>query len=66
MSNIRYMCKWFENEEDAKKYQKENRGVLYKNVPRSRTKKDHLYAGMIFGFNPEAYPYSVNWNEVVE
>lgn len=62
---VRYMCKWFIDEESAVKFQKEHGGVLYKNVPRSRTKKDHLYAGMVFGFDAEKYPYSVNWNESV-
>lgn len=66
MKRVMYRCKWFKTEEAAKKYQKENRGVLYKNTPRSRTRKDHLYAGMVFGFNPEVFPYSVNWNEIVE
>ena len=51
--------------QEAQKFQKSNGGVLYKNIPRSRTKKDHLYAGMVFGFDTEKYPFSVNWNETI-
>lgn len=57
-----YMAKWFTNEDEAKKFQKENGGVLYKNVPRSRTKRDHLVTAAMMGFDPVEFPYSVNWN----
>lgn len=56
-----YMAKWFTNEEDAKKFQKEHGGTLYKNVPRSRTKRDHLVTAAMMGFDPVKFPYSVNW-----
>lgn len=58
-----YMAKWFKRLEDAKEFQKEHGGALYKNVPRSRTKQDHKITAVMMGFNPEEFPYSVNWNE---
>ena len=66
MSDIIYRGKAFKTEAEAKKFQKEHGGVLYKNVPRSRTKQDHILAAYMFHFDPEEYRYSVNWNEVVE
>lgn len=56
-----YYARWFKNEEDAKKFQKEHGGVLYKNVPKSRTKRDHLDTATMMGFDPEEFRYSVNW-----
>ena len=61
----RYMCRWFKTLEEAQKFQKEHGGVLYKNIPRSRTKKDHQLAGYMFGFDSNEYKFSVNWNEEV-
>lgn len=57
-----YACRWFTDEEEAKKFQKENGGALYRGVPNSRTKKDHLISASMFGFDAEKFPYSVNWN----
>lgn len=62
----RYMCRWFKTEEEAKVFQKKNGGVLYKNIKRSRTKQDHLIAAIMFGFDPEEFRYSVNWNEFID
>ena len=59
---MRYNGRWFKTEEEAKAFQKEHGGALYKNTPRSRTKRDHEIASMTFGFDPDEYPYSVNWN----
>jgi len=57
-----YFAKWFKDEEEAKAFQKAHGGALYKNVPRSRTKVDHLVTACMMGFDPEEYRYSVNWN----
>lgn len=62
----RYMCRWFKTLEEAQRFQKEHGGVLYKNIPRSRTKRDHHLAGYMFGFDSEEYKFSVNWNEFEE
>lgn len=58
-----YYAKWFKTEEEAKRFQKEHGGALYKNVPKSRTKRDHEIASYMFGFDKDEYPYSVNWNK---
>jgi hypothetical protein len=58
-----YKCRWFETLEAAQKFQKEHGGVLYKGTPRSHSKKDHIFAGFMFNFDAEKYPFSVNWNE---
>lgn len=57
-----YMVRWFTNEDEAKKFQKECGGAFCKNAPRSRTKRDHLTTAAMMGFDPEQFPYSVNWN----
>ena len=58
-----YMAKWFKDEEDAKCFQKKHGyGALYKNVPRSKTRRDHLVTAAMMGFDPDEFPYSVNWN----
>ena len=57
-----YIAKWFVDKEEAKKFQKEHGGALYKNEPRSRTRNDHLTTALMMGFDPDKYPYSVNWN----
>lgn len=53
--------RWFSEESDAKKYQKEHNGNLFKSTPRSRTKKEHLNFAKQFNFDPEEYKYSVEW-----
>jgi hypothetical protein len=63
MSYKLYRGAWFKTEEEAKAFLKKNGGVLYKNVPRSRTKTDHQIAGAMFGFDANEYKYSVNWTE---
>lgn len=63
MRRIIYMAKWFKDEAEAKKFQREHGGAFYKNAPKSRTRKDHLVTAMSMGFDPDEYPYSVNWNE---
>ena len=61
-----YMTAWFKTEQEAKEFQKnEHSGALYKGTPRSRTKQDHMIAAFMHGFDPEKYPFSVNWNEAV-
>lgn len=57
-----YYAKWFKDEAEAKKFQKKNGGVLYKNVPKSRTRKDHILTSVMMDFDPEEFPYSVNWS----
>ena len=64
ISRVIYRCRWFVDEASAKKFQKEHGGAMYKAT--GRTKKDHAYAGMMFGFDCQKYPYSVNWNEFEE
>lgn len=59
-----YLCKWFKDKEEAKKYHKSHGGAFYRNEPYSRTKKDHLEAAAMFGFDPNEFKYSVNWNNV--
>ena len=55
-----WYAEWFKTLKEAKKCQKEKGGVLYKNEPRSRSKKDHLIVAQACGFDPDQYPYSVN------
>lgn len=57
-----YYAKWFKTEAEAKAFQKQHRGVLYKNTPRSKTKTSHMITATMMGFDPNVYPYSVNWN----
>jgi len=64
--DIKYKAKPFKTLEEAQEFKKKHGGVLYKDVPRSRTKKDHLLAAQMFGFNAEKYHFSVNWNEVID
>ena len=54
-----YYGNWFKDEQDAKNFQKEHGGILCKNTPRSRTKKDHFDNAMMFGFDPEKFKFSV-------
>lgn len=58
---LMYYAKWFKEEEDAKRFQQEHGGSLYKNVPRSRTRQDHLTTAAMMGFDPNEFRYSVNW-----
>ena len=56
-----YMAKWFKDEQDAKTFQREHGGALYKNTPRSRTRIDHLTTAAMMGFDPDEFKFSVNW-----
>jgi len=60
-----YVGKWFKTKDEAIAYQKTHGGALYKNEKYSRTKKDHLIAGMMFEFDPEEYKYSLHWTRRV-
>lgn len=58
--------KFFETEAEAKQYQKEKgRGVLLKNTPRSRSRRDWEIAACAIGL-PESLrqkmPYAVEYN----
>lgn len=59
-----YRAAWFRTLEEAKAYQKnEHHGALYKGTKGSVTRTDHYMAAAMFEFDPEEFPYSVNWNE---
>lgn len=58
-----YCAKWFKTEGEAKKFQKQHGGTLYRNVKGSHTKTDHKVTAYMFRFDANEYPYSVNWNE---
>ena len=60
-----YRAKWFKDEEEAKAFKKAHGGVLYKNVPKSRTKRDHIITSIMMGFDPNEFKYSVNWTEMI-
>lgn len=62
-----YMWQFCKTEEEAKAFAKKNgRGVIYKNIPRSRTKTDYKVT-LQMAEKPEVfseeYPYVVCWNE---
>lgn len=66
-----YCNKFFKTEEEAKKFQKEfGYGALYKNTPRSRSKKDFMVEAKLIACLPDDYiekhPYCVAWNEKVK
>lgn len=61
-----YHAKWFKTEKAAKAFQKSHGGALYRNVKYSKTQHDHRIAAAMFGFDPEEYPYSVNWTHITE
>lgn len=54
-----YYGNWFKNEVDARNFQKEHGGILSKNTPRSRSKREHYDNAAMFGFNPDEFKYSV-------
>jgi len=56
-----YCAKWFKSLEDAKAFQKVRNGALYRNDPKSRTRRDHIVTAAMMGFDPEEFRYSVNW-----
>lgn len=59
-----YRGEWFKTREEAEARQKElGYGVIYSNAKYSKTKRDHTIAAMMFGFDPNEYPYSLNWNQ---
>lgn len=58
-----YCAKWFKTEEEARKFKKEHGGALYRNVKGSHTKTSHKITAYMMRFDPDEYPYSVNWNE---
>lgn len=56
--------KWFKTEKEAQRYQEQHGGMLCKNKPRSRSKHYHLLAADVLGFDPVAFPFSIQKNEV--
>ena len=70
MIKVRYCNKFFKTEEQAKAFQKERGyGVLYKNTPHSRTKKQYETEADMMGVSQkerEKHPFVVAWNEKVE
>lgn len=63
-----YYNRFFKTLEDARAFQRIHGGVLYSNVPRSRTKQDYK-AEMAVALdarqevvNPEDTPFVVAWN----
>lgn len=60
-----YHARWFKTEAEAKAFlNKRHYGALYRNVKYSHTKHDHIVASKMFGFDPDEYPYSVNWTVI--
>lgn len=58
----------FKTKEEAKKFQRENGGLLCWDKRTPKTNKptgcgiDYGYAVHLGGLNPELYPYCVQWN----
>ncbi len=64
---MRYYYKFFKTEEEARTFQKENGGALYKNTPRSRTKRSYAVEAGMAGVDPNGdfckeRPYVIAWN----
>lgn len=57
-----WSCKFFRTEAGARKYQKDYGGMICKNVPRSRSKADHLIAAAALGVDGQKFPFSVHKN----
>lgn len=63
MNGIRYMAKWFSSKKEAENFKKEHGGVIYSGEPNSSSRYMHYETSVWYNFNPEKYPYSVNWAE---
>lgn len=64
-----YARKFFKTKEAAKAFQKAHGGVLYADVPNSRTRQDYAIEAALGGLTAsqrEARPYCVAWNIVDE
>ena len=70
MIKIRYCNKFFKTEEQAKAFKKERGyGVLYKNTPHSRTKKEYEAEADMMRVSQkerEKHPFVVAWDEKAE
>lgn len=66
---MRYNNKFFGTKDEAKAFQKEHGGVIYSNIPRSRTKSNYLVETWVAQdargetVDPAVTPWVVAWNE---
>lgn len=64
---IKYMVKGFESLDSAKAWVKEKGyGVIYTNLPHSKTQKDWAVSCEMIGLDKEKNPVTVNWNENIK
>ena len=67
MQRVIHCRRFFATEEEAKTFQKEHGGVMYRNVPRSRTKQSYM-TELWYGDEPAYWatekPYCIAWNEI--
>jgi O-acetyl-ADP-ribose deacetylase (regulator of RNase III) len=70
MSQKIYRNKFFKTEEEAKTFQREHGGALYRNVKYSHTKDDYMVEARQVACHTdefiEEHPYCVAWNQFVE